>query len=510
MKKISLFFIIFLLASSAAAYDEKQREIEKALFVTAGAEDRVLKIGLVDCIAYALKNNSEIKVERISPQLKKDDVKIAYGTFEPSFTTELTLADNTEVASSRLQGAGKYNTQDINLNAGISGKLVTGTEYSLDFLNQKYKSDSTYQIYNPYYTAEPKITITQPLFKGAGVLVNKADILIARNNEMQSEESFKDTAISTISKVKNTYYKYVFFVEAYAIEELALERIMKLLEINKARYAKGLASSVDILETEAEVAQKQKIILTAESEMKKAEDELKLVTNLVDDPEVWNARIELIDKPQFVIVDANLVKSVGLAFDNRPDYKSAKIDLENRDIKIKAAKNALLPTFDLNGSLGLNGLGADYGKALQKVSPDYPDWSVGVKFSVPWGEADRAKYNQRQLEKLQTLIAFKRLEQNIIFDVRDRVREVNIQARQVEVSKLYQDKEGENFRAQKERYAEGQVSTHDMLDYQDKLSRAQLSYLKALVEYNVALISLDKSEGLTLVKNDVKLSLASD
>jgi len=44
-----------------------------------------------------------------------------------------------------------------------------------------------------------------------------------------------------------------------------------------------------------------------------------------------------------------------------------------------------------------------------------------------------------------------------------------------------------------------------MLDYQDKLSRAELDYIKALVDYNVSLINLDKSTGLTLVKNDIKL-----
>jgi outer membrane protein TolC len=232
------------------------------------------------------------------------------------------------------------------------------------------------------------------------------------------------------------------------------------------------------------------------------------VTNLVDDPEVWNAKLELIDRPQFIVEKADLVKSVGLAFENRPDYKSAKIDLENRDIKIKVAQNGILPTLDLSGSFGLNGLGADYGKALEKVNGEYPDWSVGVKFSVPWGEADRAKYDQRQLEKAQALIAFKRLEQNIIFDVRDRVREVNIQARQVEVARLYQQKEEENFQAQKARYMEGQVSTHDILDYQDRLSRAQLSYLKALIDYNVALVDLDKAEGLTLEKNNVVLEMS--
>jgi outer membrane protein TolC len=43
------------------------------------------------------------------------------------------------------------------------------------------------------------------------------------------------------------------------------------------------------------------------------------------------------------------------------------------------------------------------------------------------------------------------------------------------------------------------------LDYQDKLAQAELDYINALVEYNIALIDLDKSQGLTLAKNDIKL-----
>jgi outer membrane protein TolC len=153
----------------------------------------------------------------------------------------------------------------------------------------------------------------------------------------------------------------------------------------------------------------------------------------------------------------------------------------------------------------MNGLGPDYAKAINKVDPDYSDWSVGLKFSIPLGEADKAKFDQRKLEKAQALLALKRLEQNIIFDVRDRVREVQVQTRQVGVAKLYREKEEQNYEAQKVRYAEGHISTHDMLDYQDKLSRAQLSYLQSLVAYHVAVTDLDKAEGLTLVKNNVTL-----
>ncbi len=498
-------FLPALAADKKSADEEKAREIEKTLFMAAGAQDRVLRIGLVDCIAYALKNNSEILIKRIEPKIKEDDVKIAKADFEPTFNSEYTVHDKNEVSSNVLQGADIYNSQDMRFNADVSGKLVTGTEYKMEFLNQRYKSDSVYQVYNPYYTAEPKITITQPLFRNFGILVNKADIIVAQNNRLQSSASFKGTVMDTISKSKTAYYNYIFYLESYAIARLSLERAQHLLEINRARYQKGLVSSVDLLETEAAVAQREKAVLAAETQMKKAEDDLKLITNLVDDPEVWNAKLELIDKPEFKVEEADLLQSLKSAFEYRPDYYSAKIDLKSRDIKIATSKNALLPTVDLIGSFGLNGLGKDYQDALEKVNSDYTDWSVGVKFSLPWGSGDRAKYDQRKLEKAQALLSFRRLEQNIILEIRDKVRLVKARKQHVDVAKLSKQKETENYEAQQERYAAGQISTHDMLDYQDKLAQAELDYVNALIEYNIALINLDKSQGLTLAKNDIKL-----
>jgi len=498
------------LVSSVAAKDkfgeaeERAGEMEKALFMASGTQDKVLRIGLIDCIAYALKNNSEILIKRIEPKLKEDDVKIAKADFEPTFSADYTLHANTEKSTSTTY-SGTSKSKDMDFNAGVSGKLITGTEYDIGFLNEKYKSSLATQSPNPYYAIEPKITITQPLFRDFGIMVNKADIIVAQNNRLQSGASFKDTVMDTISKAKIAYYNYIFYLENYAIAKLSLERAQHLLEINKARYQKGLISSVDLLETEAAAAQREKTVLTAEAQVRKAEDDLKLITNLVDDPEVWNAKIELIDKPAFIVEEVDLLQSLKDAFEYRPDYYSAKIDLKSRDIKIVTAKNALFPTVDLIGSFGLNGLGKDYQDALEKVDSDYTDWSVGVKFSLPWGSGDRAKYDQRQLEKAQALLAFKRLEQNIILEIRDKVRSAKTQKQQVDVAKLSQEKEAQNYDAQKERYAAGQVSTHDMLDYQDKLSQAELDYVKALIDYNIALINLDKSQGITLAKNNIKL-----
>ncbi len=503
-----ILFIPFLLAGQVdTSKEERAGQIEKTLFIASANQDKVLKIGLVDCILYALKSNTDILIKRIDPKLKEDDVKKAKADFEPALDVDYSLADSSALSYSTLEGVGTSvsKSRDINANAGISGKIVTGAEYNVDFLTERYSSNSSLQLLNPSYSTEPKITITQPLFRGAGIIVNKADIIIAQNNKLESEKNFAFTVMDIITKAMSAYYTYIFALESYNIDKLSLERAVDLLEINKIRYSKGIISSVDLLETEAAVAQREKNLLSAESTIKKAEDGLKFVTNLIDDPEVWNAKIELLDKPRFKKADADLFESLKGAFEYRPDYQAELIDLKNRDIKIKVAKNALFPALDLTGSFGLNGLSEDYKNAIKKIDSDYKDWGIGVKFSLPWGGSERADYDQKKLEKAQALISLKRLEQNIILEVRDKVRETKIQHQQVEVSEIYHEKEARNYQAQTERYASGHVSTHDILDYQDKLSQSELDYVQALIDYNITLVDLDKAVGLTLAKNGIKL-----
>ena len=484
--------------------EARSRAIDRLLFIAAGTQNRVLKISLVDVISYALKSNSEILIKQIDPKLKEDDVRIARADFEPIFSADYTLHSNTKASSSSLSGANISYTRDIDFNAGMSGKLITGTEYAVDFINERYKSNSSFQSMNPYYTTEPKITITQPVFRDSGILVNTADIVIAQNNKKVSEEDFKETVMDIITKTKVRYYNLMYFLENYSIAGSSLERAKDLLEINKARYKKGLVSSLDLLEIETTVADREKALISAEANLKKAEDDLKLITNLVDDPELWNAKLELIDdKPEFNEQNLDLLECLKNSFQYRPDYNSNKVDLKNKDIKILTAQDALFPTVDLAGSFGLNGLGKDYQDALDNTKGDYKDWSVGFKVSVPWGGSERAKLDQRKLELAQAIIAFKRLEQNIILDVRDKIRAVNIAMRQIKASRLSKEKEIRNYQAQKERYATGHVSTHDILDYQENLARAELDYIKSLIDYNIAIVNLDKSQGLALIKNNI-------
>ena len=517
MKKISRYVYIGVMAcfmSSVVFADDKSfsqqppgDSFNKEAFIVSAGEKKVLKIGLIDCIAFALKNNSEIKIKKIEPRLKESDIKIARSDFEPSFDITYKLRDNTNQNNSTAYTDNTTNSRDEDINAGLSGKLHTGTKYDIDLSNNRSEDDPSASLRNDNYTSKAKIAITQPLLKGFGMQVNRANITIARNNKKISEENFKNTVANIITKTKTAYYNYIFYIEKYNIARSSLKRAEDMLQINNKRYKAGLVSSLTLMETKAAVAKRQKDLISSESTLKKSEDELKLITNLVDDPSLWNAEIVPLDKPVFTKEDVDLVKSLNNAFQYRPDYASEEIALGNRDIKIKKAKNALFPTLDLVGSFGLNGLGDNLDEALSKVGTgDYEDWSIGLNFKVPLGNKKaRGEYNKKKLEKIQALISFKRLEQNIILEVRDKVREVDIQYRQVEASLLSRKAETQNYNVQNERYAAGEVSTHDMLDYQERLSQAELDYIKALIDHEISIINLDKSEGLTLVKNDIIL-----
>ncbi len=503
-----LFFFFWGAASCLAAekaQQEKPAVPDKEEFIKTAKQKRTLTLSIYDCIVLALKNNSEIKIAGVNPKIRADDVRIAWAEFEPTLNLDYMLTDTTEQAASTLLGAGVSSSRELNADLNISGKLITGTEYSLDFLNSRDSSNSSFQTMNPSYTAEPKVTITQPLLRGFGIAVNKADISIASNNEQVSEQNLKNTAMDIIAKTKTAYYNYFYYREAYNIADNFVQMALDLLKINKLRYEKGLVSSVDLLETETAVLTRRRSLILAETELRRAEDELKFITNIVDDPRMWNAAIALTDEPLFDNQEADLVDSLVAAFKNRPDYDAKKIELKNKDIRIKVTKNALYPTVDLIGSFGLNGLGTDYSDSLSNISSDYKDWSVGVSLSLPWGGGERADYNKSILEKAQGLMELKRLEQSIILDVRDKVRGVDLAIQQVEASQLAKESQWKNYEAQRERYAAGQISTHDMLDYQDKYARADLDYIKSLIDYNIALIDLDRSEGLTLTNNNVKL-----
>jgi outer membrane protein TolC len=506
--RIKVFIILTAIFSVAACgLCEENPIFDKDAFIASANAKKTLELGMVDCVAMALKNNSEINVKRISTHIEDANVMIQKARFEPDLSFDFTVEDNTDLSSSFFSAVGTTKTRTGKFNFGYAEKLVTGTMLNLNFYNTRTRTNTGLQTMNPTFDSEAELTITQPLLKGFGILVNKADFLIAKNNRLRSTQDLALEIMRVLTDVKAGYYNLLYYQELYKIAEASLERIQSLHEILMERYSKGASSDVELLESEAEVARSGAELLAAEASLKLAEDSLKLITNIVDNPEYWNAAVTLLNRPEYERREADLVESIKKAFDHRPDYEAAKIDLRNKDISIVVNRNGMLPTMDLIASYGLNGLDKVYEKDLAHVGGGkYEDWVLGVKVTMPLGSGEeKGKYEKSKLDKRQALINFKRLEQRIILEVRDAVRKVDIKYRMLEASTKAKEAREREYEAQEQRFKAGLVSTHDILDYAERLSRAEAGQIKGIIDYNISLIELAKAEGMTLVEENVKI-----
>jgi outer membrane protein TolC len=131
---------------------------------------------------------------------------------------------------------------------------------------------------------------------------------------------------------------------------------------------------------------------------------------------------------------------------------------------------------------------------------------VGFNVDVPLiGDENRGKYERSKSEKEQALLAFQRLEQKIILDVRNVVRNIDINYRKLEASKISKESEDKNYTAQELRFKAGLVSTLDIVIYQERLARAEVSYVKSIIDYNVSLIELSRAKGTMLLDDNITL-----
>jgi outer membrane protein TolC len=417
------------------------------------------------------------------------------------------MEDDSEQSPMSLIASNPSKSKLNTFNFGYDQKLISGTEIGMNFYNSKTFTNSPIQAVNPYFDSEAEVTVTQPLLKGFGIAVTTADLVIAKNDKLKSDQEFIQEVMRIVTEVKQKYYNFQYTEEQYKVAEATLKRVENLHYINKEKYTKGLASNVDILESEAEVARAEEAKLASIAAMKLAEDELKYITNLIDDPAYWNSTIVPLDALSYEKNEPKLVDSIITAFDHRPDYEAGKLDLKNKDISVVYYRNGLLPTVDLFGTYGLNGLSKTYGKDLRHVAGGkYKNWSFGVSVDIPFeNEQAKGEYQSSVLEKERAILTFKRLEHQIILEVRNAVRDVMIYYKMLEASLTTMEAETESYGAQETRFRAGLVSTLDILIYQERLARAELNYVKSITDYRMALVKLAKVKGTTLDEDGINV-----
>jgi len=510
---------------------------------TVQAQRREMMLTLREATAFALQGNLEIQIAGLNPAIREAQVTEREGIFDltaraalrasdarlmDTATAVLNRVNRKPVEPGRSEGSfGQDDTQEQRLTVGISqlmpqggtydvelaevhtdtGRRTTLTEIQADRDNQALGFPFRYRPRSEFFSTEATLRATQPLLRNFGSEITKTQILLAQNNLTISKEDFRRQVIIITSRVQQAYWDLVFRRQDLEVRRQQLILAQKLVDQIRKQVSVGTLAPLDVLQAETNISRTEERILVAENALRAAEDRLKRVMNFSLVGERADVVILPADTPAYADPTFLQEEQIRQALEQRPDLMQAKITLENQQITLVFDKNQTLPTLDLEASLRFNGIDTSFGGGIGEIEPNKRyRWDVGVTFRYPLQNRQaKSRVQQSQLAIRQQMVRIKDLEENIIADVRNALRDVLTNSQRVQATRISSRLAQKQLEAEEKKLQVGLATVFTTLQFQDVLAVERSNEINAITEYLKALIRLEESKSTLLQSYNIIL-----
>lgn len=490
-----------------------------------------LPISVSDVIRLMLQSNLDVTVNRFSPLASQYYIQTLFRPFEPTLDVSATVGKFTAPVASQLTagaGASSFSQLYHRYAIGFGQTLHTGTRVDVDFNVNRTSDNNLFNTFNPSYRGTLTYSIEQPLLRNYGRNINDSLIRIARNNLNISEIDFETQMIDLVTDAQNLYWDLVFQREDIKVRKQSLELAQKTLADNKRQVEIGTMAPIEVVQTEADVAQRQEQMVTTSYTADQTQDRVKRMMTNLGDPALILANltpIEMPRKPEPIDV-MSIEDAIKYALESRPEIRRLALELQNADIDLKYNKNQLLPSLGVGGSYTQNGVGGVQTKraglggsdVVEKIRGglgdafgqvfgyNYTGYSVGFTLSIPLSnKATQAEY-ARSLTTRQSIEARRnRLAQLIALEVRNAHSQVDMNRARIEAADKALQLSKMQLEAEQKKFQLGTSQIRFVLTEQRNVAQAQTSQIQALVNYAKALVEYDKKVGRTLRKNNIEI-----
>ncbi|MBN1221701.1 MAG: TolC family protein [Candidatus Aminicenantes bacterium] len=499
---------------------------------TAMGRDRNIELSLDKCIATALRNNLNLAVEILNPELSEISISQAKEKFLPQLSFTYGNQHTKTPSYSWIEAAEEVTADYQEYQAQLSQQIPTGGKFSISLYSYKSDSNQKFQTINPRYGSSLSFNFSQPLLKNFGFTTSRKEIIVARNNLDMSEAKFKGILLDTVYSVEKAYWDLAYSAAHLDVMKQSLKLARDLLAKNKREVEVGTLAPIEILTAEAEVATREADILQAEVAVKNHEDSLKTVINLGKENTNIEAKVVITDKPTYEEYAISIEEALRKGLENRPDLQELRLDIKNKDIEAGYAKNQLLPELTLNASYwspGLSGsqilyqnndplsgviIGLIPGNASNALRDaigfKYNNWYIGLTLTIPTNTIfSRAQYAQARvnMEKKQLELQYK--EQQAFLEIRNAVRTVQTNFKRINAYKIARELAEKKLEAEEKKLKVGLTTNYIVLQQQRDLATARSNELRAITDYILSQAALDKAMGTTFISKNIKAGLIS-
>ena len=269
---------------------------------------------------------------------------------------------------------------------------------------------------------------------------------------------------------------------AIAVEELSNSE--ESLEIVAAKVEAGITAREELLQAGLNRANSRAAVENARIGYEEGLDDFRILLGL---PLEMELEVEADVRKRLVEVDPKLAERHGL--DHRMEIRQRQIEVQNAlDNLVRAGEsNEFKGSLDL--SYGLTGTDASLAGIYDSPTRNQ---KVGISLEVPifdWGEREHRQAAARERVQSRRLSAAEE-ERRILKEIRQACRSLDNQATQIEIAEKSVESARQTYRLNLERYRNGDLPSKDIAFYQNQLSREQLKEVRALIDYQLALLDL--------------------
>jgi outer membrane protein len=460
-------------------------------------------------------------------------------SYDPILNGTLQL-DRNNVPSTNIFSGGFQNTATVNW--AYQQAFVTGTQMSVAFDNSRLGQANPIQHVSPELSSNFRLQLTQHLLQGFGFLPNRRFIVIAKNNRQISNVAFRLQITTTVDQIQNMYWDLVNAYENVKVQQDALALAEKTLSDNKKQVEIGTLAPIEIVRAQSVVATNQQSLILAKTNLELQQLLMKnALSRTMVDPALIEAEViptdtVRISTEEVVVPSQDLIND---ALVHRPELAESRIDLNSREVSMKAVKNSLLPTVDLFAYYGGQGLGGsqspnnlctnpnsipglctdpnDPTRVFQPISiggtlgqlfdSSHPDKGAGISINIPLrNRTAQANQIRSQLEYRQAQLRLQQVENEIRIEVRNAQFALQQNRASVAAAQAAVDLAQQSLEAEQKKYALGASTTTLVLQQSSSLTQSRSNLVAARASYEKARVELDRATGLLLEHNGIDLA----
>ncbi|HET7102525.1 MAG TPA: TolC family protein, partial [Terracidiphilus sp.] len=450
-------------------------------------------------------------------------------SYDPVINASAFVDHNSQqLTNFQVEGVSIYKVNQEQANVSYSQAFPTGGSIQLDWFSGRQTSNGIYDFFSPSLYTRVRVLATQQLLAGFGFGPNLRFLRIARTNQKISDIAFRAQVIATVTQICDMYWDLANAYDTEQVGERSVAFATETLSTARKQLALQAIPEMDVLKAEGELANREQDLTVARTNLELQELLMKnAITRTLNDPILEEMAVVPTDRigTQIVPVTEPVQKMITDALNNRTELQMSALDLKNRELSRRTARNALLPSLTAYGFYAGNGTAGEvnpkyfdptastslptgYGGAIQNaLNNNSPEYQVGLEVSIPLrNRIAKADQYRTELEYRQSQVYLEELKKRIRIEVRNARYALEQGASRVGAARKARDLAQRTFDIMQKEQKLGAGSNQQTLAAEHDLALADSALVTAETAYEKARIEMRRATGTVLESYGISIA----